>query len=209
MINTSAPFILYAQAEVFYDGRACSTLEIGNYLVIHKADGALLIEASTKTTPRNYQGPGAILTQHEHVLISKRKQEIIKIVIHKLHSISYLSNWSDSKIIITKTEKELVKKIIDNWADYIPGEFVTIQQEFPTLLGPVDIVGVDMNKLHHVVEVKRKNISVPHVSQLDRYVSAVRDIGEEAIGYIAAPKIGKNALAYCATQGFQYIKVDF
>jgi len=209
MIDVKAPFILYAQAEVFYDGRACSTLEIGNYLIIHKTDGALLIEASTKTTPRNYQGPGATLEQRAHILISRRKQETIKIVIHKLHSISYLSNWSASNIIITKTEKELVNKIIDNWADYVPGEFVTIQQEFPTLLGPVDIVGVDTNRLHHVVEVKRKNISVPHVSQLDRYISAIRDIGEDAVGYIAAPNIGKNALAYCATQGFQYIKVDF
>jgi RecB family endonuclease NucS len=209
MIDTSAPFILYAKAEVFYEGRASSKLEIGNYLVIHKADGALLIQAATKTTPRNYQSPGAILTLDENTLVSKRKKETIKIIIHQLYNISYLQDWSTADIVITKTEKELVKKLIDNWSDYIPGDFVTIQQEFPTLLGPVDLVGVDTDKKHHVVEVKRKNISVPHVSQLDRYVSAVRDIGEEAVGYIAAPHIGKNALAYCEKQGFQYIMIDF
>ena len=209
MIDLDTPFVIFAYCDVQYEGRASSTLEVGNYLIIHKADGSLLIEASTKTTPRNYQGPGAILSQREHILISKRKSETITIVIHKLHNISYLYNWSDFDITITKTEKDLVNKLIDNWSDYIDGEFVTMQREFPTLLGPVDIVGVDTNKLHHVVEVKRKNISVPHISQLDRYVSAVRDIGEEAIGYIAAPNIGKRALAYCESLGFRYIAINF
>ena len=209
MINTSAPFLLFAQAEVFYEGRATSTLEVGNYLIIHKTDGALLIEAATKTTPRNYQGPGAILSQCGHILISKRKNETITIVIHKLHNIKYLTNWSSAEIIITRTEKDLVNKLIANWSDYISGDFVLIQTEFPTLLGPVDIVGVDTEGTHHVVEVKRKNISVPHVGQLSRYVSAIYDTGERVIGYIAAPNIGKRALAYCGSSGFNYIKIDF
>ena len=209
MIDTSAPFFLFAQAEVFYEGRATSTLEIGNYLIIHKADGALLIEADTKTTPRNYQGPGAVLSRRGHVLVSTRKKETITIVIHKLHNIFYPAYWSSAEIIITRTEKDLVNKLIANWSDYISGDFVLIQTEFPTLLGPVDIVGVDTEGTHHVVEVKRKNITVPHVGQLSRYISAIYDTGETVIGYIAAPNIGKRASAYCESSGFNYIKIDF
>lgn len=209
MIDVTAPFSLFAHCDVQYEGRAASTLETGNYLIIHKPDGTLLIEAATKTTPRNYQGPKAVLQRHGHVLVSKRKQETITIIIHKLYDIMYLRNWSEAEIAIVRTEKELVQKLITNWNRYIPGEFTEIITEYPTLLGPIDAVGIDKNGWYHAVEVKRKNVSVPHVSQLLRYVTAIKDSGRDTIGYIASPQIGQKALEYCESLGFRYIAIDF
>lgn len=76
MIDINAAFILFANCDVLYDGRAQSTLETGNYLIIRKADGSIQIQAANKTTPRNYQSSGAVIEQRGHILISRRKKKL-------------------------------------------------------------------------------------------------------------------------------------
>ena len=209
MINIHVPFVAFVFCEVLYDGRASSTLEAGNYLIIFKADGSIQIQAGNKIAPRNYQQPGAKLELRGHVLIIRRKHETIKIIIHKLHQVFYPQNWSCAEIVIIRTERDLVNKLFANWSDYIEGNFATIQLEFATPLGPIDLAGVDATGCYHLVEVKRKGIIVPNISQLNRYVSAMRDRGELVAGYIAAPRIGDRARDYCESLGFKYIFIDF
>jgi len=209
MISITAAFTMYAQCDVLYEGRAASTLETGNYLIIHKGDGSIQIQAGDKTMPRNYQGSGATLERREHILISRRKSETLTITIHKIHQIVYLPNWSVAEITIVRTEKDLVNKLFKNWIDYIDGDFEMVKTEFPTSLGPVDLAGIEVDDHHHLVEVKRGNISIQNISQLNRYVSAVRDAGKVVSGYIASPKIGCRARAYCESLGFRYLLLDF
>jgi len=153
-------FVLYCSCDVIYDGRAYSTLERGNYLIIYKPDGSLLIHGSSKSTPRNYQSVGSKVDlqleresefgQHG-TLISHNNNETITITIHHVIFIEYLSDWSDSEIVISKTEKELVDKLVANWSSHIKGKFTTIIRELKTPLGPVDVVGIEANCTHHIV----------------------------------------------------------
>lgn len=109
----------------------------------------------------------------------------------------------------------MVDKLINNWAAYIQSDKVTIHREFLTILGPVDIVGIEKDtNHHHVVEVKRKTISIPNISQLNRYVTAIREAHHPlaqppTTGYIASPSIGERAAKYCKSLGFIYIKLEF
>jgi endonuclease len=209
MINITASFTMYALCDVLYEGRAASTLETGNYLIIRKDDGSIQIQAGDKTMPRNYQGSGATLERRGHVLISRRKSETLTITIHKTYEIIYLPNWSVAEIAIIRTEKDLVDKLFKNWTDYIDGDFVMVRTEFPTTLGPVDLAGIEVDDHYHLVEVKRGNVSIQNISQLNRYVSAMRDVGKTVSGYIASPKIGCRARAYCESLGFKYLLLDF
>ena len=209
MIDATKPFILFAQCEVIYEGSAASTLEVGNYLIIHKIDGSIQIQAGDKTGPRNYQGAGAILEVRGHILVSKRKKETITIIVHKLYSLNYLSNWSCAEIAIIRTEKELVNKLFYNWTDYIDGDFTMVRTEFVTPLGPVDLAGIETDGHHHLVEVKRTNVSIQNISQLNRYVTAIRGTGKTTTGYIASPQIGCRARNYCESLGFNYIRLEF
>ena len=47
-------FFLHANIEVIYDGRASSTLERGDYVVIKKPDNSIQILARDQIQPRNY-----------------------------------------------------------------------------------------------------------------------------------------------------------
>lgn len=208
-IDIHLPFVLYCHCEVLYDGRATSTLEPGNFLIIHKGDGSIQIQAGNKIFPRNYQGAGGKLEIRGNILIATRKSETIKIIIHKIYNCLSLNNWSLAEVSIIRTEKDLVNKLLRDWHDYIDGEFSIIQTEFQTPLGPIDLAGIENDGDYHLVEVKRGNISVQNISQLNRYVSIMRDQGKVVYGYIAAPRIGKNAMEYCSSLGFKYLCLDF
>lgn len=209
MIDVNSEFALFANCEVIYDGRAYSTLELGNYLIIHKQDGSIQIHASSKIPPRNYQGPGTILECKGNILTATNKKEIITIVIHSIISIQKLSYWSNSEIEITRTEAELADKLFYNWCDYIDGEFELIQREFLTKHGSIDLLGVDRDLVRHVVEVKRRKCSIKDCTQLKRYLEVFEDDGLQTCGYLASPEIGAKAVEYLEKHGCYWIQVEF
>lgn len=197
---------MYAYCEVQYAGRAVSYLKPGNYLITHKSDGSLLIHNGENITPCNYQGPGSKLRLESDTLISQRKKEIIKIKILNLIHFSPLSEWSNNKIEIQKTELELVKKFVANWDTYITSPVATIETEYKTPVGSIDIIGIEIKGCKHVVEVKRKTATIKDCTQLKRYVDY---FGIGTAGYLASPNISQNARTYLGGCGFSWICIDF
>lgn len=199
-------FILYADCEVAYHGRACSTLPRGNYLIIRKNDNSIIVHAGDKSTPRNYQSAGSVIKIDGNAIICERKKETLKIIIHSIINISTITDWSEHCITMLNTEKHLVKKIISNWTVYLP-PVKTIHTEYNTKAGPIDILGED--ECFHVIEVKRIKVTVNHCTQLGKYIEVLKEEGIDTAGYLAAPSISDKALDYCNKKGYKYIKVVF
>lgn len=208
MIDPSTPFILYAECSIIYDGRAYSTLELGNYLLLYKSDGSFLVHGADLCKPRNYQQAGSILNVDGNQIISNNKKEKIIIDINNIISYTPLHDWSYSKIEITKTEKELVNKLINNWHDYFDDDFYIIQQEFKTEHGPIDLVGITEDEKYYVIEVKRKKATISNITQLKRYVDILSK-KNKVFGYLASPEISDNALKFLKDSGFNWIEVGF
>jgi len=209
MIDITKPFMLYALCSVEYDGRAYSTLEKGRYLIIYKKDGSVIIHGSDLCKARNYQQSGSILSIEKDKLISINKKE--KITIDIIEQINYtpLEDWSDSKIEISRTEKELVDKIANNHKLFINIEFAVIEREYRTDSGPVDLVCITPNNEYHIIEVKRNKATINHVTQLRKYVDQMQENDFKSYGYLASPEIGKNAVEFLKKNGFTWLKVDF
>src|SRR4051812_40610135 len=98
------PFVLYASATVIYNGRAYSTLEHGNYLIIYKPDKSVSIHGADLVLPRNYISSNGKLNVNDKQLIFTKKKETVTINIDQIHSLNYLDGWSSHKIIISRTE---------------------------------------------------------------------------------------------------------
>ncbi len=203
-LNVQSPFILYADCYVEYDGRASSKLDRGNYLILYKADGSLLIHGADKTIPRNYQQPGAKLKQDGNKIISERKNEEINITLYNIIYYHILTDWSRTNIKICKTESELVDKLVHNITDYI-NDSVNVVREYHTDMGKVDLCVEDIHGTRHLIEVKRKKATKNTSNQLRKYVDCV----ENSIGYIAAPDISDITLKHLDLVGYKYIKIDF
>jgi RecB family endonuclease NucS len=205
-IRPEQSFSLYASCTVDYDGRARSTLEKGNYLIIHKSDGTLLIHGGTLCTPRNYQPPGAILKTDKNRIISFRKNEIIVITISKILAYDEFKDWSKQRIDITKTEKELRDKIVSQIDKYLKTKVKEVHVEFPTPVGNIDILAIDENNIYHVIEVKRGKASLAACSQLDRYSTYFINIMKDVKDYIASPEVSSNATNHMRTLRQSWIK---
>jgi RecB family endonuclease NucS len=208
MINVSRPFALFARASIKYSGRAESTLQKGNYLIIRKKDGSLLIHGSKLTTPLNYQPPNAIIEVHNNKIISKRKGETITIIITKIHFYFEPYRWSNHKIEITKTEQTLRKKIINNINTWFT-DIVEIHEEYNTPLGDIDMLIITKDLIHHVIELKRKKCDLSSCSQVKRYCGFFTDEGKNNKGYLMAPDISASATKYIKKINIQFIKVQF
>jgi RecB family endonuclease NucS len=200
------PFIIYADCEVIYNGRAASVLNRGNYVIIRKVDGSFLIHGSNKSTPINYQGPKSKIKIINDQIIVNRKKESIIVKVYCIRNINVLEGWSVGNLNISMTEKDLVKKFIANPEQYLRWQPATVTQEFKTAMGPVDVLCIDALGGKSIIEFKRHKITLNHCMQLKKYVEAM---GSNVIGYVAAPDINKKALEYCHLNNFNYIKIDF
>lgn len=216
MIDTTRPYALFAKCSVIYDGRATSTLPSGNYVVMRKADGSMSIHGSTLNTPRNYMGCNAQCTLVNDTfgvtsLVFTLKKEMIKVKIENIISLMYLDDWSDNPITISRTEKELSKKIYDNWGEYFEGEYTSVMLEHQTEVGVVDVMGITIDSHYSVVEVKRKTATLAAVSQLRRYVEYFSSLAgiKSVDGCLAAPSISPNALKHLVGFGYRYLQIDF
>ena len=208
-IRVEQSFTLYATCKVYYEGRAKSTLDQGNYLIIHKSDGTLLIHGSTLIKPRNYQPPKSILKKQENKLISNSKKEQIIIEIDKIINYTEHQDWSNNKISLTGSESDLRDKLVEEINQFIPN-LSEIQIEFLTPVGSIDILGIDDQKIYHIIEVKRAKSSLAACSQLNRYVNYFKSIDNHTIGYLASPEISKNALELIKnSKDRNWLKYDF
>jgi RecB family endonuclease NucS len=206
MIDITKPFVIYATCTVEYEGRACSTLDEGNYIILYKKDKSLLIHSGDKSTPINYQPSGTLLHLDGQQILARRKSEMIKITMRQIIHYACLENWSINELKIRKTERELVNKIVNNMSDYIDREGV-VTCEYPTELGKIDIMLEEKGGVKHIIEVKRCKATINHCVQLEKYYNA---IGEpQSRLYIAAPSIANSALNYAKSKNIKYIEVLF
>jgi len=209
MIDVTKSFILYAQCAISYDGRAKSELQQGNYIIMHKSDGSIMIHGGTLTTPLNYQPPGAILKKIENILISTRKNETLTIRIYDIKHYYQINEWSTHKIAIQYTEDDLREQIIKNIDKYFTN-IAEIHKEFQTPFGPVDLLIIEReDAFHNVVELKRKHANISACTQVERYVRYFTECKIKCQGYIMCPSISKGALNYTKSHDIKFIGVDF
>lgn len=207
-VRVEQSFILYANCEVIYRGRAASTLSFGNYLITHKNDGTIKIDGGSLCNPLNYQPPGAILNKKGNTLISERKNEIIKINVTNVHFYKELSAWSNNRINIVKTESNLRDYFYDNLSELLTAEIVESYKEFQTPVGNIDILAIDKHNNYYVIEIKRGKANLATCSQLERYSNYFIDIGKNVRDYIVSPDISSNARLYAQENHQIYLQVN-
>ena len=192
---------LFGRCRVEYDGRAASTLEPGDRLVVLKPDGTVLVHTDEGQQPVNWQPPGCTHTAHIEngavVIESTRTtpdEELVVRFERVVHAAAY-ETTDGADLALTGTEEDLRSRILDDPSLLEPG-FEPRATERETPAGTVDIYGVDGDGNSVVVELKRRRVGPDAVSQLNRYVEALeRDLHAEATvrGVLVAPSVTETA----------------
>lgn len=206
--------IVAGNCKVIYSGRAKSTLEPGERILIIKEDGSLLVHRPVGYEPVNWQPSGSVFHVEtktgviEVHSVRQKPRENVRVIFDHVIMVSVLSLTDSGEFSLHASEHDMHRAILLNPLLLEEG-FKPISYEKKVEPGFVDIYGVDkMGKLV-VVEVKRKTAGKEAVLQLARYIDAIKGkAGRELRGVLVAPSLGKDVQRLLVTLGLEFKALD-
>jgi RecB family endonuclease NucS len=216
LANLPAVRLVIARCQVDYNGRLTAHLPMATRLLLVKADGSVSIHSDDRAyKPLNWMSPPCWLTESpgEWVVANKAGEQLVITLEEILH---------DSKHELGP-EPGLVKDGVEAHLQELLAAHITslgdgyslIRREYPTAIGPVDILcrdhsGTTVGPRHWAVEIKRK-ATIDAVEQLSRYVELLnRDpLLAPVGGVLAAQTIVPQARTLAEDRGFRCHVIDY
>jgi endonuclease len=211
--------LIVARCEVSYVGRLTTVLPEAVRLLMLKSDGTFMVWADgggPNVKPLNWMTPPTVLAEQrdEHgtlngLTVRKQRQED-RLEIAVLEVIADIEHELDTLVSLEKEglERELQELLADapQWC----GEgFRLVRREWPTDIGPVDLMCRDVQDEWIAVEIKRIG-TIDAVEQLTRYLERIRlDPALGACrGVLAAQRIKPQAKVLAQARGIDCVEVD-
>lgn len=177
-----------AGCSAVYSGRGDSTLAHGKRLILLKADGSVSIHNENSNKLLNYMKMASQTVgrngQDEEVWTFDARHETLQITIHRIHDAleqDLLTKDVEPGLKVDGTEAQLQQWLFEN-PDRIGHEIITLQREFQTGAGAVDILAVSADGEPLAVEVKR-TASAGAADQVRRYVENMKELPEQDIAH--------------------------
>lgn len=205
--------LIVARCEVTYTGRLTAVLPEALRLLVLKSDGSVMVHADTGGfKPQNWMTPPTVIEETgEHIVVRKkagktedrldiRIVEVLSDVVHDMGEAAAL-------------EKDGVERDLQEALAAAPewcGEgFRLVRREWPTDIGPVDLMCRDEDDGWIAVEIKRI-ATIDAVEQLSRYLERIRlEPGmAEVRGVLAAEVIKPQARVLAESRGLACAEVD-
>ncbi len=206
--------VVAGNCHVHYSGRARSTLEPGERLLIIKEDGSLLVHRPTGYEPVNWQPAGSVFhvqanaTELEVHGVRQKPRESVRVAFDKIYMVSALALSDSGDFLLHATEDDMHRAILLK-PELLEEGFKPISWEKHVEPGFVDIYGEDKNGKLVIVEVKRKTASKENVLQLAKYIEPIKSkVNREVRGILAAPSLGKDVQRLIVTLGLEYKELD-
>jgi len=202
--------LLVARCSVTYEGRLGAHLAPGVRLVLLKADGSIAIHSDSKAyKPLNWMSPPcAVVHRDGTILATNPKGESLEITLHEVLHDTAVELGDDPGLDKDGPEAELQQLLAARVAA-LRDDLVLVRREFPTDIGPIDLLCRDGDGRAVVIEVKRVG-EIAGVEQLLRYQERLdRDPQfSPTTGMLVAQQIKPQARVYAQSKGVACIEVD-
>ena len=203
--------LVIARCTVDYDGRLTAHLPEAVRLIMVKADGCVAIHADGGAyKPLNWMNaPNRVSIDDEGWTVTSPKGETLRITIHELLSDSEHEMGVDPGLQKDGVEAHLQELLAA--APQTMGEGVRlVRREYPTDIGPVDLLCKDPDGATIAVEIKRRG-EIDGVEQLARYLEFLnRDPQLRPVrGLFVAQEIKPQAKVLAATRDIECQVVDY
>jgi endonuclease len=205
--------LIVARCEVSYSGRLTAFLPESTRLIVLKADGSVLVHADAGGyKPLNWMKPPTAVEERDGLLVVRkvkgRAEERLEIRLAEI-----LSDVSHDMGEAAGLEKDGVERDLQEALAAQPavlGESLRlVRREWPTDIGPVDLMCRDEDDGWVAVEIKRIG-TIDAVEQLGRYLERIRvDAAMEACrGVLAAQQLKPQAVTLGEARGIRCVEVD-
>lgn len=203
--------LVVARCTVDYSGRLTAHLPEAIRLIMVKADGTLAVHSDGNASkPLNWMVAPNILEIHDdRWVISNSKGEKLTITIAEIFEDVTHVLGDDPGLQKDGVEAHLQVLLAENPA-VLEAELSLVRREYPTDIGPVDLLCVDAHGRHVAVEIKRRG-DIDGVEQLARYLERMNLDPRLAPvrGIFAAQQITPQARVLAEARGIEALEVDY
>lgn len=201
------------ECEVYYQGRAASVADAGDYVVMAKCDGSLQVHGHRGVKPINWQPQSddvrVVREDGFTVLYSERftPPEMVRVAFLEPVLAQALALHEAGGFVLMGSESEM-QEALARRPDLIEEGLTLLDRELPTDVGGIDLYARDVCGNLVVVELKRGKAGQEAVHQLGRYVERVRGLTDTTVrGVLAAPAITAPALEQLQSKGLEFREV--
>lgn len=214
--------LVIARCSVDYVGRLDAHLPSALRLILMKADGSVSIHADDRAyKPLNWMTPPCTVREQAVVdidgkdtgdelwIVENPKGEQLRITVEEVVSDTTVELGEDPGLVKDGVESHLQELLAEHISTLGEG-FTLVRREYPTAIGPVDLLAKDPDGKTVAVEVKRRG-GIDGVEQLTRYVELLnRDsVLRPVQGVYAAQEIKPQARTLAEDRGFRCIVLDY
>jgi RecB family endonuclease NucS len=203
--------LVIARCSVDYVGRLTAHLPSAQRLILVKADGSVSIHADDRAyKPLNWMSPPCTLQEAPGVwtVTNKAGEQLVLTIEELLHDSSH-ELGVDPGLVKDGVEAHLQVLLAAHPGAL--GEGMTlVRREYPTPIGPVDLLCRDGAGVSVAVEIKRRG-EIDGVEQLTRYLELMnRDALLAPVrGIFAAQEIKPQARVLAIDRGIECITIDY
>jgi endonuclease len=204
--------LLVARCEVVYSGRLNAFLPESTRLLMIKADGSVLVHADAGGyKPLNWMTPPTVIEEEDgRIVVRKHKgDDQLEITLTEvLSDVEHEMDFDAARLEKDGVEAHLQVALADapEWC----GEgFRLVRREWPTDIGPVDLMCRDVDDGWIAVEIKRIG-TIDAVEQLSRYLERIRldPALADCRGVLAATIVKPQARVLAEARGLAWVEVD-
>jgi RecB family endonuclease NucS len=208
--------LIVARCEVVYTGRLSAFLPESTRLLMLKSDGSVLVHADAGGyKPLNWMTPPTAIVEEgdplERIVVRKRAgRDEDRLEIRVVEVLSDVSHEMGEAAALEKdgVEREL-QELLAGRPEALGEELRLVRREWPTDVGPVDLMCRDTGGGWVAIEVKRV-ATIEAVEQLSRYLERIRldPAKAECRGILAAERIRPQAATLATARGFRCTEVE-
>ncbi len=203
--------LVIARCSVDYEGRLTAHLPEATRLIMVKADGCVAIHADGGAyKPLNWMNaPNMLVTEEDRWEVSNTQGERLVITLHEVLGDTDHFLGDDPGLLKDGVEAHLQALLAEK--PWILEEGLSlIRREYPTDIGPVDLLCADSEGRTVAVEVKRRG-EIASVEQLSRYLERLdRDPRLRPVrGILAAQSLPPQASVMAESRGIEAVIVDY
>ena len=207
--------LLVATCTVDYVGRLTAHLPEATRLILFKADGSVSIHADDRAyKPLNWMSPPCFTTEISEtdkkiITVENKAGERLVITVSQVIHNSTHELGIDPGLVKDGVEAHL-QVLLSEHVETFGKNWQLVRREYPTAIGPVDLLCKDEFGKTVAVEIKRRG-DIDGVEQLTRYLELLNRDGLIApvSGVFAAQEIKPQAKVLAEDRGIRCVVVDY
>ena len=201
--------LVIARCSVDYVGRLTAHLPSATRLLLVKADGSVSIHADDRAyKPLMWMSPPCTTVDADGTwtVTNKAGEQLVITVEEVLSDVSHALG-SDPGLVKDGVEKHLQELLADR-CHVLGAGWTLVRREYPTDIGPVDLLCRDGSGAHVAVEVKR-HAEIDGVEQLTRYLQRLSTVLGPVRGVLAAQSFKPQAKVLAGDRGIVCVQLDY